>query len=192
MSAKDLARWEERWRQRTGQPGAPEPFLVRMAASLPAGPALDVAAGDGRNALWLASRGVPVTAVDIAPAAAERLLAAARDQALAIDVRVADLNAPDALAGLGPFASLVVVRFKPSAAQWLALVRALQPGGRVLLCSFRRAQHERHGFPLAYCLDRDQLAAELAPHLRLASWEEFDEPEALLAGLLWDRPGDGR
>ena len=59
MSAADLVHWEARWRQHTGQPGAPEPFLVRMAASLPAGPALDVAAGDGRNALWLASRGVP-------------------------------------------------------------------------------------------------------------------------------------
>ena len=91
---------------------------------------LDVAAGDGRNALWLARRRLAVTAVDIAPAAIARLEAAARERGLAIAGRVADLDAPDALAGLGPFAALVVVRFKPSPDQWATLLDALAAGGR--------------------------------------------------------------
>ena len=188
MSTADLARWEARWREREGEPGAPEPFLLREAARLPAGPVLDVAAGDGRNALWLAAQGREVTAIDVAPAAVARLQVAAHERWLAIASRVADLDAPDALAGLGPFAGLVVCRFKPSAGQWATLLAALAPGGRVLLCSFRRAQHERHGFPMEYCLDRAELEAVLGPHLRLLRWEERDEPGALLAGSSWEKP----
>jgi tellurite methyltransferase len=163
----------------------PEPFLVEEAASLPAGPVLDVAAGDGRNALWLASRGHAVTAVDIAPAAIVRLHEAARERTLAVSARVADLDDPGALSGLGPFAGLVVVRFKPSPPQWATLLEALRPGGVVLLCSFRPDQYAREGFPLAYCLDRAELSGLLAPRLRLLRWRDIDRPGEALAGSVW-------
>ena len=46
-----------RWLARRRSLGGPEPFLVEELASI-AGPVLDVAAGDGRNALWLARQGL--------------------------------------------------------------------------------------------------------------------------------------
>ena len=188
MSAADLDRWEARWRERGAPVGGPEPFLVEELASV-AGPVLDVAAGDGRNALWLARQGLAVTAVDIAPAAIARLEAAARECGLSIAGRVADLDTAAALAGLGgPFATLVVVRFKPSTLQWATLLEALRPGGRMLLCSFRTAHHAAHGFPLGYCLDRAELARLLEPRLRLLAWRERDEGSDLLAASVWERP----
>ncbi len=39
-------------------------FLVAEASDLPPGRALDLAAGEGRNAVWLAERGWRVVAVD--------------------------------------------------------------------------------------------------------------------------------
>jgi 2-polyprenyl-3-methyl-5-hydroxy-6-metoxy-1,4-benzoquinol methylase len=50
---------------------SPEPnlTLVDIVAGLAAGSALDVACGDGANAIWLASRGWRVTAVDWSEAA---------------------------------------------------------------------------------------------------------------------------
>ena len=42
----------------------PNQFVERELADLPPGRALDLAAGEGRNALWLARRGWQVTAVD--------------------------------------------------------------------------------------------------------------------------------
>ena len=39
-------------------------FLVQEVADLPPGRALDLGAGEGRNAIWLAERGWRVTAVD--------------------------------------------------------------------------------------------------------------------------------
>ncbi len=47
---------------------SPRPFVEKIARDLPPGYALDLACGNGRNAVWLAERGWNVTAVDKAPA----------------------------------------------------------------------------------------------------------------------------
>lgn len=53
--------------------GAPANAVVmEFATSLPAGRALDLACGEGRNALWLATRGWQVTAVDFSSVALEK------------------------------------------------------------------------------------------------------------------------
>lgn len=188
----DLERWERRWRERATPVGAPERFVVERLADIPAGRLLDVAAGDGRNALWLARQGRAVTALDIAPTAIARLEQAARDRGLVVAARVADLDAPDALAGMAPFAGLIVVRYKPLPAQWARLLAMLEPGGRVFMCSFRAAQHATRGFPLAFCLDRAEMLGLLTPRLDLLAWQERDEGPDLLAASIWERPGARR
>jgi len=57
--------------------GRPNVQLVREAADLPAGTALDVGCGEGADAIWLAARGWRVTAVDFAATALQRAAAAA-------------------------------------------------------------------------------------------------------------------
>jgi 2-polyprenyl-3-methyl-5-hydroxy-6-metoxy-1,4-benzoquinol methylase len=60
--------------------GKPNRFLVAEAGDLPPGRALDLACGEGRNAIWLAEQGWQVTGVDFSGVALEkaRKLAAAR------------------------------------------------------------------------------------------------------------------
>src|SRR6476469_7102782 len=50
----------------------PNRFLVRETEGLAPGRALDLACGEGRNALWLAARGWQVTAVDFSAVALEK------------------------------------------------------------------------------------------------------------------------
>lgn len=45
----------------------PNRFLVEEAVGLPAGRALDLACGEGRNSVWLAEQGWEVTGVDFSP-----------------------------------------------------------------------------------------------------------------------------
>ena len=61
----DAAGWDSRYAEAPGTPASEaNPLLVELAAPLGAGRALDLAAGAGRNALWLAQREWQVTAVD--------------------------------------------------------------------------------------------------------------------------------
>src|SRR5579859_6861959 len=87
----DLRGWDERYRSEDLE-APPTALLVDTAQRLPAGKALDLACGTGRNALWLAEHGWSVTAVDGAPAAIEILRQRAAERALQVDARVADLE----------------------------------------------------------------------------------------------------
>lgn len=73
----------------------PNGFVARELADLSPGRAIDVAAGEGRNAIWLAERGWQVTAVDFSRVGIEkgRALQERRDggTALAVDWVTADV-----------------------------------------------------------------------------------------------------
>ncbi|WP_426997193.1 SAM-dependent methyltransferase [Pseudarthrobacter sp. N5] len=59
--------------------GKPNPQLVREAAGLKPGRALDLGCGEGADALWLAEQGWTVTAVDVSAVALERAVAHAAE-----------------------------------------------------------------------------------------------------------------
>lgn len=84
--------WDDFYRDREQiWSGRPNPILVEVVTPLPAGTALDVGAGEGGDALWLAARGWAVTAVDIADVALERLGARARAEGLPVRTARHDL-----------------------------------------------------------------------------------------------------
>ncbi|WP_072806264.1 class I SAM-dependent methyltransferase [Rhodococcoides yunnanense] len=61
----DSAAWDAKYSAEDLVYGAPpNQTLVEFVTALPRGRALDLASGEGRNALWLATRGWDVTAVD--------------------------------------------------------------------------------------------------------------------------------
>jgi SAM-dependent methyltransferase len=71
----------------------PNRFLEEEAADLPPGHALDVACGEGRNAIWLASRGWRVTGVDYSPVAIEKATRIASERGVEVEWVVADVTA---------------------------------------------------------------------------------------------------
>ena len=64
----------------------PNQFVVAELADLPPGTAVDLAAGEGRNAIWLASRGWSATAVDFSRVALDKGARLAGDSDHALDV----------------------------------------------------------------------------------------------------------
>ncbi len=185
LSEADRRRWEERWRTRSHDLGTPEPFLLRLLPQLPRGRVLDVAAGAGRHAIFLAARGFAVTAVDIAEAALQLLAERARAAGVMVTTRRVDLDEPTALHGLGPFDLLLVVRYRPAPAQWRRLLAPLAPTGAVLVCTFGEEDHRRHGTRREHCISRAELEAALAPARRPVVYEVFEESGRMLEGSLW-------
>jgi SAM-dependent methyltransferase len=61
MQAQD---WDERYAERQQWSAEPNALIAELLADLPPGDAVDLAAGEGRHALWLAGLGWHATAVD--------------------------------------------------------------------------------------------------------------------------------
>lgn len=151
---------------------APADWLERHASFLPpGGDALDVACGRGRNALWLAARGLSVLAVDRDVDAVAHVTASARDRHLTVVARVMDLESgrPDLPAAA--FDVIVVTHYlhRPL---FPALVSALKPGGLLVYETFTRAQAAR-GKPSnpAFLLEPGELRRLVAPLEILAERE---------------------
>ena len=179
-------KWNARYRARDGERGAPADFLVRQVEHLRLGRVLDLACGDGRNALYLASRGFDVCGIDIAEAGLERLHRLAAAEGLSVDTRRRDLDDSAALQGLGTFDNAVVLCFKPSSHLWERIADVLVPGGILLVSTFSHAQHVHHGFPARFCLEPGALR-DLSPRLACVHHEAFGAPEAFLEGYRFRR-----
>lgn len=69
---------------------APNQFLVSETADLAPGRALDLACGEGRNAIWLAERGWQATGVDFSPVGLEKARRFADERHVAVEWVEAD------------------------------------------------------------------------------------------------------
>jgi SAM-dependent methyltransferase len=112
--------------------GEPNGLLVAEASDLPPGQALDLGCGEGGDALWLASRGWLVTAIDISRTALERAAAAAGDAK--VSWTHADLRVSPPPAGSFDLVSALYLSL-PRTADHRAmhsLLAAVAPGGTLL------------------------------------------------------------
>ena len=75
-----------------GKSSEPAPFLVENIGLLPKGRVLDVAMGNGRNAIYLAKAGFEVEGVDMSPEAVNMALESSQKAGVAIRAKVADLE----------------------------------------------------------------------------------------------------
>jgi SAM-dependent methyltransferase len=81
MDSMDSTAWNQRYADsELVWSAAPNIWVEQLTQDLPPGKALDIAAGEGRNALWLAARGWHVTAVDFSAVALQRAASLAEDR----------------------------------------------------------------------------------------------------------------
>jgi tellurite methyltransferase len=158
MSGEDQARWDRKHSQ-GGESEAPSLFLQEIMGgkdwNLPPGRALDIACGNGRNSIFLATRGFQVTAVDISPVGIARGRARAKEKALSIDWREADLERLD----LGVQVYDLVVNINYLQRSLVPRIkRALKNGGQVIFETFLIDQQALgHPSNPAYLLAHNEL-----------------------------------
>ncbi len=128
MAESDQQKWDKRYaRDVQRQPPTPAPWLVNIANQLPQGAALDLACGRGGNAIYLASHGYSVDAIDISPVG----LQLAREAAGAAGVKV-NFFCQDLMEDLdiSTWCYDLIVVFHFMAPELLSrLHQALRPGG---------------------------------------------------------------
>lgn len=145
----------------------PNDFLAEHAAAIPPGPVLELAAGEGRNGVWLAQRGHAVTAVDGSSVGLAKAEALARARGVAITTVCADL-ASYAIAPATWSGVVSIFCHLPPALRARVLgeaARGLVPGGALILEAYTPAQLA-HGTggpkDRALLVTLDELRADLA------------------------------
>jgi SAM-dependent methyltransferase len=135
----DSQQWDERYSgtefEWTTQPNR---FVAAELAGLTPGRALDLAAGEGRNTVWLAERGWRVTAVDFSRVGLEkgRKLSAARGvDETQVDWIVADLRDYEPERGAYDLALIAYLQVSPQvrAAVLARAAAALAPAGTLFV-----------------------------------------------------------
>ncbi len=121
--------------------GEPNRFVVEELAGLPPGRALDLAAGEGRNAVWLAGRGWRVTAVDFSAVAIARGRDLAASRGVTVDWQVADVTTWRPEPGAYDVVLVAYLHLPPAdqAGVLAGAAAALRPGGRVVVVGHDRA-----------------------------------------------------
>lgn len=156
----DRERWNATWRERAGELESPAAFLVEHAHLLPAqGKALDIAGGAGRNAVWLARRGLDVTLVDVSDVAITRAEAKAAGLGVKLRARREDLDQPLELA---PLYDLVVIVHYLDRKHRDAYAALLVEGGLLVHVQQTVVNLERHAKPSRrFLVEEGELASWL-------------------------------
>jgi tellurite methyltransferase len=129
--------WNSVWKERSDEAWRPDIWLEKVLPLLPAGTALDIACGRGRNALLLAEKGYAVTAVDRAEEGLAQLRNEAARRGLTLSVYRQDLEVRPELPG-GQY-DVVVQFFYLQRSLVSYLRRAVRPGGTAVVRTFSRA-----------------------------------------------------
>lgn len=182
----------EFWNHRYGLPGwaygtEPNDFL-REAAPLLEGPVLCLGEGEGRNAVFLAQRGLAVTAIDLSPKALEKAQQLAAERGARITTQEADLADYD----LGDQKWGAIISIWCHLPPWLrervhrAVATALKPGGRFVLEAYTPAQL---AFDTGGPKSADLLYApkDLRADLAALELERFTEQEREVQEGTWHR-----
>lgn len=89
----DQKRWDKRFgRKELAFGKEPNPFLKKYIGLLPRGKALDMAAGEGRNAVFLAQNGFEVDALDISEKGLKKAQKIAQGRGVKINTFLVDLD----------------------------------------------------------------------------------------------------
>lgn len=164
-------RWDARYASMGRDMGPPCALLEDSDNRLPrGGSALDVAGGRGRHALWLASRGLETTLVDVSTVGLGLAREEARARGLSLQTIQRDLESGGSLPA-GPW-DVVVWTYYLNRPVLSGVSRVLAPGGLLLLAHPTRRNLEVHPRPGARFLLEEGELPGLLPGLELLRHQE--------------------
>lgn len=170
MPDADRLKWDAKYRRPKAAPSEPSLLLVQVEDLLPrSGKALDVAGGAGRNAIWLAQRGLDVTLVDISEVGLEIASQRAAEAGVSLHTVAADIELEPLPAG--PWDLIVSVHYlwRPLFAVFPGI---LQPGGVLVVAQPTVSNLQRHDKPPAEYLLDDRELPNLVGELEIINYEE--------------------
>lgn len=190
MSLKDKEKWDSKYSAEDCLAGRdPCSWLTENQGALTGnGRALDLAMGEGRNAIFAAQLGYEVLGVDISEVGARKAESFARQKGVSIETQVVDLDTwpvPE-----NTF-DLVICFYFLDRRLFPAIRDCLKPGGLVIYETFNKDHLKYSGLKTDWVLDYGELTTTFADY-RILHYRETDDhdDEKGTASILARKPDD--
>ncbi|AOR23866.1 class I SAM-dependent methyltransferase [Clostridium taeniosporum] len=128
--------WDDKFASRSDNVLSPERSIVENLTCFKKGSVLDIACGDGRNALYLLENGFKVTGVDFSSKALERLRNFAKRSNYFVNTRQIDLSVSNSLKNIGIFDNVLINHYRLNKKQFLDIENQITEGGILFICGF--------------------------------------------------------
>ncbi len=188
MSLKDKEKWDSKYSREEGlAEREPCDWLTENRSALPEkGRVLDLAMGEGRNAIFAASLGYDVLGVDISAIGVSHAESFANHQGVSLDTKVVDLDT-----WIPPENSfdLVICFYFLDRRLFPAIRDSLKAGGLIVFETFNRDHLKYSGLKPEWVLDHGELLKVFAD-FRILHYRETDDNEKGTASLLARKPDD--
>ena len=160
----------------------PVPFLAENLNLLPVGKALDLAMGEGRNAVFLAKKGFDVTGVDISEVAVHKAKKLAHERGVRLRTITTDLNKYQI--PLETF-DVIMVFYYLQRSLIPHIIKGLKAGGVLIFEDYTLEQLKYNKSEnRAYLLQKDELKNMFKDHLHTLKYKETDNGKEAFASLI--------
>lgn len=183
---QDKIRWDKKYATKKYLFGREAiPFLQDHVDLLPKGHVLDLAMGEGRNSVYLATKGFQVTGVDISAEGLKKAATLAAELGVTITTVVADLESYEIPANSF---DVIICTYYLQRDLFPKIATALKPGGIALIETYTM-DHIQYSprFNKAFLLEPNELLTML-PGLRIVRYQEVDTGQAAFASILAQKP----
>ena len=183
---QDQIRWDKKYATKKYLFGREAvPFLQDHVDLLPKGHVLDLAMGEGRNGVFLATKGFQVTGVDISAEGLKKAETLAAELGVTIKTVVADLESYEIPANTF---DVIICTYYLQRDLFPKIATALKPGGIGLIETYTM-DHIQYSprFNKAFLLEPNELLTML-PGLRVLRYQEVDNGQAAFASILAQKP----
>ena len=183
---KDKNRWDNKYSTKQYLFGREAiSFVQDHVDLLPKDHALDLAMGEGRNGVFLATKGFQVTGVDISSEGLKKAKTLATEHGVTITTMVVDLESYE----IPPNTyDLIICTYYLQRDLFPKIVAGLKPGGMALIETYTVDHSQyRPGFNKAWLLKPNELLTML-PGLRVLRYQEVDTGQAAFASILAQKP----
>ena len=178
---RDKDRWNKKYDTEVFIFGKqPVPFLTQNIHLLPKGKALDIAMGEGRNGVYLATQGFEVVGVDISEKGLAKARQLAEQNNVKIETRVVDLenhqlekNAYD----------VILLMYYMQRDLWPQIQEALKPGGMAIIETYNIDHLKYMKFNPKWLLQPNELVTAFK-NMKIIRYQAYEDNKQAYSSII--------
>ena len=178
---RDKDRWDKKYSTEAYIFGKePVPFLKQNVHLLPKGKALDIAIGEGRNGVYLATQGFEVVGLDISEKGLAKAHQLAKQNGVKIETRVVDLekhqlekNAYD----------VILLMYYMQRDLWPQINDALKPGGMAIIETYNVDHLKHQKFNPKWLLKSNELL-EAFKDMKIIRYQAYEDNDHAYSSII--------